>query len=331
MSLLSPNPLDLTEPVLPFGFAPMLASSAEGPLDSPDYAYEVKWDGMRVLVGLDGDRLTFRTRNQIEAADRFPELAALRECVGARRAVLDGEIVRLVDGKPNFGALQHRIHASNPHDIRRLAASEPAALILFDLLREEDEWLLDRPWEERRARLERLVKPNGLVQLSLVCPDGRPLWESVCAMGLEGVMAKRRNARYEPGKRSPAWLKIKCQQTVDLVVGGWSEGSGSRSSALGALIVGAYDDDAKLVPVGRVGSGFDQQGLIETLKALQMIEIPDCPFRSRPESDTKPHWVRPDLVCEVRYQGWSADGKLRFPVFLRWRPDRRASDIFLGS
>lgn len=307
----------------------MLACSAEGPLDSPDYAYEVKWDGMRVLVGLEEERLTFRTRNQIEAANRFPELAALRECVAARRAVLDGEIVRLVDGKPNFGALQYRIHASNPHDIRRLAAAEPAALILFDLLRVEEEWLIDQPWEARRKRLEELVSPGPLVQLSLVCPDGRPLWDSVCTMGLEGVMAKRRTARYEPGKRSPGWLKIKCQQTVDLVVGGWSEGTGSRSSALGALIVGAYDEDGKLVNVGRVGSGFDQQRLIEAHKVLQMLEIPDCPFKTRPDSDTRPHWVRPDLVCEVRYQGWSADGKLRFPVFLRWRADRRATDIFL--
>src|SRR5688500_10363594 len=115
MSRAIPDPAEVTGPVLPAGFGPMLATSASGPLDSPDYAYEVKWDGMRVLVGLDGERLTFRTRNQIEAVERFPELAVLRDCVRPSRAVLDGEIVRLVDGKPNFGSLQYRIHASNPH------------------------------------------------------------------------------------------------------------------------------------------------------------------------------------------------------------------------
>lgn len=319
------------EPVLPATLAPMLAQPADGPLDSAEYAYEVKWDGMRVLVGADGDHLTFRTRNNLEAADRFPELAALRAALAPRRAVLDGEIVRLVDGRPNFDALQHRIQASNPYDIRRLAVAEPAAFIAFDLLRWEDEWLLDRPWEERRRRLEEALSPGPLIQLSLVADDGRPLWQSVAALGLEGVMAKRRNARYHPGQRSPAWLKIKHQKTVEAVVGGWSEGTGSRSSALGALIVGAYDDDHKLVPIGRVGSGFDQAGLIETLRVLQELEIPACPFVTRPDSNTRPHWVRPDLVCEVRYQNWSADNNLRFPVFVRWRPDRVAADIFLAD
>jgi bifunctional non-homologous end joining protein LigD len=319
------------EPVLPPTFAPMLAQAADGPLDSADYAYEVKWDGMRVVVGADGDHLTFRTRNNLEAAERFPELAALREALKPRRAVLDGEIVRLVEGRPSFDALQHRIQASNPYDIRRLAVTEPAALILFDLLRFEDEWLVDQPWEERRRRLEDSVIAGPLIQLSLVVPDGRALWQSVGALGLEGVMAKRRSARYSPGQRSPAWLKIKHAKTVEAVVGGWSEGTGSRASALGALIVGAWDDDHRLVPIGRVGSGFDQSGLIETLQALQQIEIPTCPFRVKPDSNTRPHWVRPELVCEVRYQNWSADGNLRFPVFVRWRPDRRADDIYLSD
>lgn len=330
MSILTPDP-QAGSPVLPPSLLPMLATSAQGPLDSPDYAYEVKWDGMRVLIGVDGDRLSLRTRNHLEAADRFPELAVLREAVQPGQVILDGEIVRLVDGIPNFGALQYRIHASNPYDIRRLMVEQPVALIVFDILRSGDEWLMDRPWEERRSRLEACVTPGPVVQLSLVCPDGRPLWDSVCAMGLEGVMAKRRNAKYEAGRRSPAWLKIKCQQTIDLVVGGWTEGTGSRSSGLGALIVGAYDDDARLIPLGRVGSGFDQAGLIEALHVLKQLEIPECPFRTRPDADTKPHWVRPELVCEVRYQGWSQDNKLRFPVFMRWRADRRASDVFLES
>lgn len=330
MSLITPE-RDVVTPVLPAGFAPMLATAADGPLDSRDYAYEVKWDGMRVLIGLDGDHTTYRTRNKIEAVDRFPELAVLRSMVRPRKAVFDAEVVSLVNGVPNFGALQHRIHASNPHDIRRLAAEEPVALIIFDMLREEDEWLVDLPWEERRKRLEAAVTPGPFVQLSLVCPDGRTLWESVCAMGLEGVMAKRRNAKYEAGRRSPAWLKIKCQKTVDLVVGGWSEGSGSRSSALGALILGMYDASDRLVFVGRVGSGFDQQGLVDSLKAIRQLEIPESPFYGPADSSTRPHWMRPELVCEVRFQNWTLDRKIRFPIFLRWRPDKIATEIRLDD
>jgi DNA ligase D-like protein (predicted ligase) len=308
----------------------MLAQAAEGPLSSADYAYEVKWDGMRVLCGVDGERLSFHTRNRIEAVSRFPELGVLRESLRSGGAVLDGEIVRLVEGKPNFGSLQRRIQLANPRDIQWMAEAEPAALILFDLLRVGDEWLLDRPWEERRALLEREVAVGPAVQLSPVWPDGRPLWDTAVALGLEGVMAKRRNSRYQPGKRTPAWLKIKTFQTVEAVVCGWTEGTGSRGHALGALILACYAD-GELRYIGRAGSGFDQDGLIQSLKLLQSREVPDCPLPERPDSDTRPHWVRPELVCEVKIAGWSNDGRIRFPVFMRWRPDKGPSECVLES
>jgi bifunctional non-homologous end joining protein LigD len=317
-------------PVLPLTLAPMLAQAAEGPLEAADHAYEVKWDGMRVMVGVEDGRLSLLTRNRIEAATRFPELSRIGEQVRAPQAILDGEIVRLVNGKPNFGSLQLRIQAANPRDIRNMAEAEPAALILFDLLRAEDECLLNRPWEERRRRLEALVDPSPTLQISPVWPNGRVLWETVSSLGMEGVMAKRRSARYTPGKRTPAWLKIKACQTVDAVVGGWTEGTGSRSDTLGALILG-LPVDGHFVYIGRVGTGFDMPGLEQAVTLLRAIETPDCPFLGRPDTDRRPHWVQPHLVCEVKHLGWSNDARLRFPVFLRWRPDRHSSSLATGQ
>lgn len=312
--------------LLPPDLAPMLAQAADGPLDSSDYAYEVKWDGMRVLVGLDGDRLTLRTRNGIEAADRFPELAELRQAVRVTSAILDGEIVRLVDGKPNFGSLQRRIQLSNPRDVYRMAQSEPAALVLFDVLRTGHEPIMVRSWEERRCRLEEVVEPGAVIQLSPIWSDGKQLYDTVCSLGLEGVMAKRRLSRYTPGRRSPAWLKIKTCKTVEAIVGGWTEGSGYRTDSLGALLLGWFAD-GEFVFLGHVGTGFDQGGLDEAMRVLKPLETAECPFHPRPATNARPHWVRPEAVCEVRYADWSADGRLRFPVFERWRPDRDAADV----
>ncbi|HEU4752094.1 MAG TPA: non-homologous end-joining DNA ligase [Armatimonadota bacterium] len=308
----------------------MLAQPAEGPLSAPEYAYEVKWDGMRVLCAVDGDQISFHTRNRIEAFTRFPELAPLRDAVRSRRAILDGEIVRLVDGKPNFNSLQRRIQLSNPRDIQRMAEAEPAALVLFDLLRAEDQWLLEQPWEARRDRLERELEVSPAIQLSPVWPDGRPLWQTAVALGLEGVMAKRRASRYLPGKRSPAWLKIKTSLTVEAIVCGWTDGSGARGDSLGALVLGCLQD-GELVHIGRSGSGFDQDTLSEALRLLRPLATPECPFGFCPETETRAHWVRPDLVCEVRFSGWTNDRKLRFPVFLRWRPDKPPAECVLSG
>jgi len=250
----------------------------------------------------------------------------VRGAVTAARVILDGEIVRMVDGKPSFGALQHRLQLTAPAEIARLSREEPAALILFDVLRLEDEWLTGRPWEERRRRLEEALRPSEAVQLSPVFPRGDTLFETVARMGLEGVMAKRRAGRYYPGQRSGEWLKIKNQQTLDAVVGGWTEGTGTRAETLGALMLGIPAPQG-LVYVGNVGSGFSDELLEPSAQLLRGIEVPECPFEGPPpRTDRRPHWVRPALVCEVRHLGWTVDARLRFPVFLRWRPDKRPGE-----
>lgn len=302
---------------LPADLRPMLATAAEGPLDSPAYAYELKWDGMRVLAGLSGDEICLRTRNGIEALTRFPELAALREAVRPARAIVDGEIVRLVEGRPSFFALLRRIQASRPDDIARLAESEPVALLLFDILQVDERSMLDQPWEARRRELEEVVAPGGAIQLSPVWESGGPLWSVVLAQNLEGLMAKLRSGRYRPGERTRAWLKIKAADTLDVLVGGWTEGAGRRSGTVGALLLGEMSP-AGLTYVGHVGTGFDASGLDAAHRLLAPLEIRQSPFLSVPVPNAPVHWVRPEYGCEVRHQGRSPDGRLRAPVFVRW-------------
>lgn len=309
------------ERLVPSTLRPMLARLAEGPLDDPSFAYEIKWDGMRVLAGTAGERMSLVTRNGIEAAPRFPELEELHSYLSTDRTILDGEIVVLKDGRPDFWLLQQRIQASRPERIRRLRDTMPAALILFDVLRIGDEWLLDKPWSERRARLDSLVAPGDSVQLSPVWADGEALWDTVVRLDLEGVMAKLRTSRYVPGARSPMWRKIKVSATVDVVVGGWTEGAGERGGGLGALIVGCPGEGG-LRYLGHVGTGFDNAALADALARLRPLATVRCPFSSAPATNAPAHWVRPELMCEVRHQGWSGERRLRAPVFVRWRPDK---------
>lgn len=299
----------------------MLATAAEGPLDSPELAYEVKWDGIRVLVGVRGERVELLTRNGIECAARFPELSAV--CSRLRRpdALLDGEVLRLEQGRPSFWALQRRLHTTDSRRIAALAREEPCVLMLFDILRRGDEPLTGRPWQERRRILEEEVEAEARVQLSPVWPSGEKLWEVASRLELEGVLAKRRSGLYHPGKRTADWLKIKVHHTLDTVVVGWTEGAGERRGLPGALLL-ALNTPAGLIGVGHVGTGFDRRALAEALALLQPLEVPRCPLPETPRTNARAHWVRPERVCEVRHQGWSAGGKLRAPVFLRWRPDK---------
>ncbi len=307
----------------------MLAQAADGPLSSPDHAYELKWDGMRVLAAVDGAGWQCCSRNGLDATQRFPELSAISTAAGGRRLLLDGEVVTLVDGRPSFARLQPRMQQGNPEVSRRMAAGQPVTLVLFDILREDDEWLTGLPWADRRALLERLVRPSERIQLSPVWPDGQALWETVVRLDLEGVIAKRRAGHYRPGLRTSDWLKIKTVQTLEVVVGGWTEGSGERSGSLGALLVG-IPEGRGLRYVGHVGTGFDRTALAQALEALMPLASPVPPFLPTPRTNAKPHWVRPHRVAEVRHQGWSGDGRLRAPVFVRWRPDRDSASLVEG-
>ena len=310
-----------TEVLLPERLRPMVAQSAPGPLDSPDMAYEVKWDGMRALCGFEAERFQLRARSGIDATARFPELESIRDAIDLPGAVVDGEIVRLENGRPSFWALLRRIEASNPRIIASLAEAEPCTFMVFDLLRAGTEWLCDLPWHERRAQLEQAFRTAPGVLLSPVWEDGRALWEAAQQLQLEGVMAKRRSSKYLAGKRSGSWLKIKTVATVDVVVGGWTEGNGARGGLLGALLVGVPTGE-RLEYLGHVGTGFSNTALQEAYDRVRLLDVQRSPFLTPPRPNAPVHWTRPEAVCEIRHQGFSADGHFRAPVFVRWRPDK---------
>ncbi|MCA1596037.1 MAG: DNA ligase [Chloroflexi bacterium] len=296
--------------VIPAAAQPMLAAvgSAED-LASPGRRYELKWDGMRVIAGVHGREWRLRTRNALEAQQRFPELVEIVGAAACPRLILDGEIVCLDEqAKPSFQRLQQRIQAAGGAAVRALADRYPSRLVLFDILQEGDEWLTSRPWEERRKRLESAILPSRSIELSPVWESGEDLWQAVCRLGMEGVMAKSADGLYLPGRRSPSWRKIKRVETLDVVVGGWTEGAGQRSDSMGALMVG-MPSPGGLQFMGHVGTGLDP------------------PFVPTPVPNAPAHWVEPCFVCEVRHHGQTTAGSLRAPVFVRWRPDLSPTDL----
>ncbi len=321
-------------PPPPPEYAPMLASGGAEPFDDDRFRFELKWDGVRAMVRCErpgfGDEgrtvLTSRQGNDVTAG--YPELAATWERVLALNAVLDAEIVALgPDGRPSFERLQQRMHVREPAAVARLRQRVPVTLVVFDLLAVDGLPLVDLALEERQERLDRLLVPGGSVVLSeRVDGAGTALFEVVRERGLEGVMAKRRDSRYHPGRRSDAWRKIKVRRRALVVIGGWAPGEGARATTIGALVVGWWHGDAEdreppLDYGGRVGTGFDEATLEHLLALLQERATDDCPFRRArdlPQASSArggARWVRPDLVCAVTYAERGSSGRLRAPSF----------------
>ncbi|MBI3048491.1 MAG: DNA ligase D [Acidobacteria bacterium] len=322
----------------PAAVRPMLATTAAAPLDSPDLAYEPKYDGIRAIAAVDphagGVRLWSRLGN--DKTTQFPDVsAALRNWARSldRPVVLDGEIVALDDrGEPvGFQRLQGRIHLKAP------GTEAPVAYIVFDLLRDGDEDLRSRPLRERRARLEALgvgTADGGLRVSEQVVGDGRQLHGRAQAYGWEGIIAKRLDSRYASGRRSPDWRKLKLVRRQACVIGGWTDPRGSRPF-FGALLLGVYDD-GRLQYVGHTGAGFTDAELGRVWKQLHALETKTSPFATTPRTNERPHWVQPTLVAEVKLTEWTADGRLRHPTYIGLRDDiapkevRREPDQIVG-
>src|SRR5262245_61511036 len=308
---------------------PMLASTTDAPLDDPQLVYEPKYDGIRAIAEVgDGVRLWSRLGN--EKTSQFPEIvAALKQWATplAAPVVLDGEIVALDDkGNPaGFQQLQGRIHL--------LDASAPAkhsvAFILFDLLREDAKDWRERPLLERRAALERLfkkAKKTSLIRISTVVRgNGKALYDEALGQGWEGLIAKHAQSLYKSGKRTPDWRKIKIVREQEFVIGGWTEPRQTRAYFV-ALLLGVYKGD-RLVYVGHTGTGFNERELARVMTLLTRLETQECPFSPRPKTNERPHWVRPELVAQVKFTEWTADGKLRHPVYLGLRDDKRPAEV----
>lgn len=283
---------------------PMTASSWDGAFNDPDWAFEIKWDGYRALafVGPDGSQLRSRSGRDMTAS--YPTLGDLRRATLAQEVVLDGEVAALDDqGRAVFQDLQ--------------TGRGAVTFVVFDVLYIDGTWLLDEPWQRRRARLSAVLSPEG--PPLVIAPDdlrgeGRALFDAIAARGGEGIVAKRIASSYQPGRRSPDWRKIKVRHELEAVIGGYIEGEGSRHGGIAAVLVGQQSDEG-LTYLGRVGSGFTDAGSRELRRRLDRLTTGGCPFTRVPPDSAPALWVRPEIACRAAYGEWTDDGLMRAPVF----------------
>lgn len=310
---------------------PMYASIGT---DAPGrgWTFEPKYDGVRVLAFVTPSDVGLITRNGKDKATQFPEIVdALRSLAKKKRRsfVLDGEIVATIDGDPaRFQELQSRMHVQERQMIERYRTSAPASLILFDILMSGDTVMLDEPWVERRSELVRQIGKSTSDRVRITESsegDGKKMLEHARKQGWEGIMAKRIDSRYRPGERSRDWVKLKVEFRQEFVVGGYTEPRNSRQH-IGALLLGYFDHD-RLIYVGHTGGGFTGAGLAEMYQRLKPFERKTSPFAEVPKTNEQAHWVEPRVVVEVKFSEWTADGKLRQPIYLGTRDDKDPLEV----
>jgi bifunctional non-homologous end joining protein LigD len=312
---------------LPESMAPMLARLGDLPRDDDHWAYEIKWDGVRALAFVSGGRVRFTNRTGRDITARYPELRPLGEALGTREVLFDGEVVAFEDGRPSFQRLQARMHLSSEAQVRRMAERQPVVYVIFDLLHLDGRSLLSEPYEARREALLGLELTGTAWQVpGHHVGDGEAMLAASRANGLEGIVAKRLDCPYEPGRRARNWIKVKNVRRDDAVVGGWTLGDGGRASSLGALAIGFYDDEGELRYAGKVGSGFTQAELSRMMRLLEPLARDDSPFTGRqPPKGT--HFVDPELVAVVEYRDMTESGTLRAPTYKGLRDDLPASAV----
>ncbi len=301
-------------------YSPMLAVSGK-PFDSEDYLFEIKWDGIRAIAIVDRQGTTLYSRNGNDIGYRYPELN-FSGLVTGTPTVLDGEIVVLTNGLPNFHTLQTRDHLKDPRKIRHAAQVMPAIYVVFDILYLNGQDLCQRPLAARKELLPSSVKESPhLVISQFITGAGKAFSDLSKERGLEGVMAKRLDSTYTRGKRSGTWIKFRNTKSMSCVICGYVSGSGSRYS-LGSLILGAYDD-GKLRYVGNAGSGLDSFEINLLLNHFNLTRTEKCPFDTPPPVKN-PIFVQPDMVCDVNYL--ERTGVLRHPAFVGLRNDLSPRD-----
>jgi bifunctional non-homologous end joining protein LigD len=307
---------------------PMLATAGEMPADDAQWGYEFKWDGVRAVAAVHGGVLELTSRKGTEITVRYPEVAKLPAALAGHDAVVDGEIVAMdAAGRPDFGALQNRMHRTGP-EVPRMAAEKPVTYLVFDLLAWDGEDLLGLPYAQRRERLDALgLTGHRWISTPWYRGGGAQVLAASEENGLEGVVAKRLDSPYRPGLRGPDWRKIKNFRTQAVVVGGWRPGQGRRTGTIGSLLVGVPDDEGQLVYVGHVGTGFTDQDLRDLQRTFTARRT--TPFHGvLPREVTRDaHWVEPDLVGEVAYAVWTADNRLRHPSWRGVRDDLEPDDV----
>ncbi len=318
---------------LPRSLVPMKATNGALPIGD-GWTYEVKWDGMRALCFVDGDHLRVQSYNERDVTVSWPELTGLPDALPASTALLDGELVATDDqGRPSFGLLQQRMHVTVPLEVAARAAEVPIAYVVFDLLHLDGHDLCGLPLSDRRRLLDQLLDPGPRWRVSPLHDDGPALLDAAKERGLEGVVAKRVDSPYEPGKRTRSWLKVKVRLRQEMVVGGWLPGEGNRTGRIGALLVGYHDapgDGGQLRFAGRVGTGFKDAELTRLGALFTDLATDECPFDPPPpraEILRGPRWLRPELVAELEFGEWTHDDRLRHPSYLGLRDDKAASEV----
>ena len=307
---------------MPHFVKPMLAKLSALPVDESQWAFEVKWDGIRAIARYEAGRLKLLSRNEIDRAARYPELAMLGEALGSHSAMLDGEIVTFDEqGRPSFQGLAE-------HDA---PGARQASYMIFDLLWLDGESLLDLPYLERRERLLALELGGDRVKVPAhYVGEGTALLAASREQDLEGIVAKHLDSPYVPGGRRGEWMKIKNVSSQELVIGGWLPGKKGRSGRLGALLVGHYEPGEDHTPVlryaGGVGTGFTDRELERLGKKLHARARKTSPFvGTQPPREAR--FVRPDLVAEIEFREWTRDGSLRHPSYKGLREDKNAREV----
>jgi bifunctional non-homologous end joining protein LigD len=325
-------PEDPDREPMPGELRPMLASlSPKLPTDDAAFAHEIKWDGVRALAFCSGGRVRLANRTGRDVTGRYPEVRGLGEALGSRAVVLDGEVVAFDEqGRPSFQRLQSRMHLASESAVRRRAREVPVHYIAFDVLYLDGRSTLDLPYEGRRELLAGLELSGPAWQAPAHHRgDGQALLEASRAQGLEGIVAKRLDSPYEPGRRSSAWLKVKNHRSESLVVGGWMPGTGGRRGRIGSLLVGFRDTPGgALRYAGRVGTGFTERELARLGELLEPLAREDSPFEGR-RPPREARFVEPRLVAEVAFAEWTHAHTLRQPSYKGLRDEIEAHDVVI--
>lgn len=306
---------------------PMLATLVDRPFSAEGWMFELKYDGVRALASIAGGAVKLTGRSGRDETARYPELQRIAAAVHAADAILDGEIVVFdAEGRPSFERLQSRINVSRQADIERAARENPAAYVAFDILRLDGRGLTPTSLRIRKKTLRDVIRDSpALIFADHVENAGEEFFEQVRRRGIEGVMAKRADSSYQAGRRSRDWLKIKAWQTQACVIAGFTSGQGRRKEHLGALILGVMRDGT-LTHCGHVGTGFDDRMLRSLREQLDARVAGRAPFAKPPRTTEPATWVRPELVCEVRFADWTSAGILRHPAFVGLRPELTPAD-----
>jgi bifunctional non-homologous end joining protein LigD len=306
---------------------PMFCQLIDSPFDSDDFLFEIKWDGERAIAFARKDRVSMKSRNQKEIGFRYPEVInEFPKALKIKSAIFDGEIVAFKKNNvSSFQKLQNRIGLNEKSEIEEKSKKIPVYYYIFDVLEIDGKNVESLSLSERRKKLEKIIKPTDHIKISeAIDAEGKTFFEAAQKKGLEGIIAKKKSSSYQEGRRGQDWQKIKITCEQEMVIGGYTSGAGSRAGTLGALLLGYYKQ-GKLKYAGSVGTGFNEKILKELLEKFQKIKIEKSPFDE--SIKLKAIFVKPKLVAQIKFHEWTSDGKLRQPVYLGLRADKKAKEV----